>query len=85
MSILPNKYTPTSHSLIGVAAYLATSLKSNDTVSTLWDRVREDERVRTFDRFADGLTILYAVKVITMRKGVLELTASRQKDGQASP
>lgn len=78
MSALPNKYVPISYSLLGVSAYLAESLRSDDTVSTLWDRVRDDERVRTFDRYADALTLLFAGGLLILDKGVLVLTVARR-------
>lgn len=71
MSALPTKYVPIEHSTVGVAAFLVASLRFNDTVSSLWDRVRHDGRVRTFDRFASALTILFAGYVIHLDKGVL--------------
>jgi hypothetical protein len=73
MSALPNKYVPISHSLLGVASFLAASIGHNDTVSTLWDRVRMDERVRTFDRFTEGLTLLHAGGMLLLDNGILRL------------
>lgn len=73
MSALPNKYIPVSHSLLGVAAFLADNIGTNDTVSTVWDRVRQDERIRTFDRYAEALTLLYAGGLLTLEKGTLRL------------
>lgn len=73
MSPLPSKYVPVEHSTVGVAAFLVTSLGTNDTVSSLWDRVRHDSRVRSFDRFASALTTLFAGRVILLDKGVLRL------------
>lgn len=73
MSALPSKYVPIEHSAIGVAALLIASLGANDTVSSLWDRVRHDERVRSFDRFANALTMLFAGHVLLLDKGVLRL------------
>ncbi len=58
---------------MGVAAFLIESLGANDTVSSLWDRVRHDERVRSFDRFANALTTLFAGHVVLLDKGVLRL------------
>ncbi|TXM73465.1 hypothetical protein FV218_11380 [Methylobacterium sp. WL69] len=73
MSALPSKYVPVEHSAVGVAAFLVASLGANDTVSSLWDRVRHDIRVRTFDRFAGALTMLFAGRIIFVDKGVLKL------------
>ena len=75
MSALPSKYIPVEYSAVGVAAFLLAALRHNDTVSMLWDRVKHDARVRTFDRFANALTILFAGRVIMMEKGVLRVDA----------
>jgi hypothetical protein len=73
VSALPSKYVPVEHSAVGVAACLITSLGANDTVSSLWDRVRHDHRVRSFDRFANALAMLFAGHVILLDNGVLKL------------
>lgn len=74
MSLLPTKYTPIDSSLLGVASLLLGSIASNDTVSTLWDRVRGLPQVRTFDRYADALTLLFAARIVDMQHGTLVLT-----------
>jgi hypothetical protein len=80
MSAFPNKYVPVEHSLVGLAAYLVTAIGGSDTVSSLWDRVRHDERVRTFDRFASGLTILFAGGLILLDQGVLRRAVAPRID-----
>jgi len=74
MSALPNKYIPVTYSLLGVSAFIAENVKENDTVSSLWDRVRTDQRVRTFDRYAEALTLLFAGGLVSLDKGVLRLS-----------
>jgi hypothetical protein len=74
MSVLPTKYVPIDFSVLGVASLLLSELTANDTVSTLWDRIDDDPRVRTFDRYADALTLLFAAKLIELRRGTLVLT-----------
>jgi len=69
MSFLPDKYTPINYSLLGVAAFIVEVLRTNDTVSTLWDRVRDDQRVRTFDRYSDALSLLFASGLLTFKGG----------------
>ena len=71
MSVLPTKYVPVDHTIIGVGSLLLEELTSNDTVSTLWDRVRSDPRVRTFDRFADALTVLFAGGMLELNAGII--------------
>jgi hypothetical protein len=80
MSAFPNKYVPVEHSMVGLAAYLIAALNYNDTVSSLWDRVRHDDRVRTFDRFARALTILFAGGLVRLDQGVLRREAASETD-----
>jgi len=75
VSALPTKHVPVEQSLVGVAALLIAIVRPNDTVSSLWDRCRTDVRVRTFDRFAAALTILYAGRLIRLERGLLQRTS----------
>jgi hypothetical protein len=72
--IEPTKYTPIEFSILGVGAVLLEQLRPGDTVSSLWDKVRSNRHVRTFDRFAEALTLLFAANVLAMRDGVLIAT-----------
>lgn len=80
MSGLPSKYVPIEHSPVGVAALLVEVLGANDTINSLWDRVRTDERIRSFDSFAVALTLLYAGRLINFDKGVLRLGPSEDAE-----
>ncbi len=71
MSLLPNKYVPMEYSLLGVASLVFQEMNGNDTISGLWDRVKSDQRVRTFDRFVDALTLLFAANLIDAKNGIL--------------
>lgn len=71
MSLLPTKYIPIEYSIIGVASLLLSRMHANDTISTLWDRVGREPEVRTFDRYADALTLLFAANLVDLRRGVL--------------
>jgi hypothetical protein len=77
MSLLPTKYVPIDFSTVGIAARVLSALRQNDTVSTLWDRLSDDQHVRTFDRYADALTLLFAAKLIEMRRGTLVTTRTQ--------
>jgi hypothetical protein len=74
MSALPTKYVPIEFSVLGVAATIMAEMRSNDTVSSLWDRLAENPQVRTFDRFAAALTLLFAGSVISLEGGILRRT-----------
>lgn len=78
MAVLPTKYVPVDFSILGVSAVVKSHLKPNDTVSTLWDRLSEDSRIRTFERFAAALTLLFAIRLVEIRGGVLRPAEGRQ-------
>jgi hypothetical protein len=71
MSALPNKYVPLDYSMIGISSILLEAIASNETVSSLWEKVSTDQRIRTFDRFADGLSLLFAANLVDLRAGVI--------------
>lgn len=81
MSVLPTKYVPIDFSILGIAAFLMHAMKPNDTVSTLWDRVSDDSQIRTFDRYAAALTLLYACSLISVDAGILR-KASRSGESR---
>ncbi len=80
MTILPNQYIPLDFSILGVAAIVVREIRPNDTVSTLWDRLSSDERVRTFNRFAAALTLLFAIRALEFDSGVLRLISAGKKE-----
>lgn len=81
MSAMPNKYVPIPYSMLGVSSFLAEHMQPNDTISALWDRVRNDDRVRTFDRYAEALTLLFAGGILVLDKGILRLTLPKGGPG----
>lgn len=75
MSALPNKYVTIDYSIIGLTAVLLEVIQPNDTVSSLWDRVNRDQRIRTFERFADAATLAFASGLLKFDGGVLQRTS----------
>ena len=71
IQVLPTKYITVDFSILGVSAIVANEIRANDTVSTLWDRLSDNVRVRTFERFAAGLTLLFAVRLVEVDGGIL--------------
>jgi hypothetical protein len=69
--ILPTKYIPQDAALIGVGATLLSELDQPLTVSGLWDRVRNQPNVGTFERFTLASTLLFILGAIELRDGLL--------------
>jgi hypothetical protein len=77
MSVLPTKYVPIDFSILGISATIASEIRANDTVSSLWDRLADNPQIRTFDRYAAALTLLFAGSLISVEGGVLRRTAPK--------
>lgn len=69
--ILPTKHIPQKAALIGVGATLLRHLNEPRTVSALWERVRLEENVATFERFVLAADLLYLFGAITITDGLL--------------
>jgi hypothetical protein len=69
--ILPTKHVSTSHSLLGLGAFLLQSMRARQTVSQLWERVRLEERVGSYQRFVLALDLLYLLGAVELREGIL--------------
>ncbi|MDQ4418838.1 hypothetical protein OOT33_00050 [Sphingobium sp. DEHP117] len=69
--ILPTKHIPEDNALIGVGATLLRFLGQPTTVSNLWDRVRNEPNVGTFERFALASNLLFLIGAIDLRDGLL--------------
>jgi hypothetical protein len=69
--ILPTKHIPLEQSLIGIGATLLMGLERPRTVTSLWEEVRKDPSIGSFDRFSLALAFLYALGAIDLRGGQL--------------
>jgi hypothetical protein len=74
--ILPTKHISQEEALIGVGATVLAHLNGPSTVSGLWDRLKTEPNVGTFERFALASNLLYLIGAIEIRDGLLIRTAS---------
>lgn len=72
--ILPTKHLTPGQSLIGVAAELLEHVNRPRTVNQLWELVRENESVGTFDRFVLALDVLFLVGAVELHAGRIRIT-----------
>lgn len=64
---MPNKYLNAEESLIGVGSLLLEHLGREQTLSSLWDKVKQSPRTGTFERFILGLDFLYLLGTIDIK------------------
>lgn len=69
--ILPTKHISTGHSLLGVGAVVLKHLKHEQTVTRLWDHVRDCPEVVSFQRFTLALDLLYLLGAVELDNGLL--------------
>jgi hypothetical protein len=69
--ILPTKHIPQKEALIGVGATLLRHMDDPRTVSALWDLVRHEKNVGTFERFVLAADLLYLLGAIQVVEGLL--------------
>lgn len=69
--ILPTKHIPVQHALIGVGARVLARLHRPLTISALWERVRDEDGVSTFDRFVLALDLLFLLGAVHLTEGLI--------------
>jgi hypothetical protein len=69
--ILPSKHISQDQALIGVGAVLLNKMRHPQTVTSLWESVREIPSVGTFERFVLALDMLHITGAIVLDKGLI--------------
>lgn len=69
--ILPNKNIYLRNSLLGLGAIILEKFHRGDTVSSLWERIRSDTEINTFEKYILTLDFLYVLKAVDIREGIL--------------
>ncbi|MNE36918.1 hypothetical protein D3C80_1307520 [compost metagenome] len=69
--ILPTKHIQQDEALIGVGATILGQLRVPTTVSGLWERLRGEPNVGTFERFALATSLLYIIGAVELKDGLV--------------
>jgi hypothetical protein len=69
--ILPDKSITLSYSLVGIGSYILNELATSQTISSLWERVKNHEEITTFEKFVLSLDFLYAIGLIDFKDGIV--------------
>lgn len=70
--ILPSKHIPEDQALIGVGAVVLKHLERPQTITSLWEAVRNEKSVGTYERFVLALDFLHITGVVGLKKGMIE-------------
>lgn len=69
--ILPSKHISQDQALIGVAALLLKEIGRPQSVTSLWESVREHASIGTFERFVLALDMLHITGAIVLKNGLI--------------
>lgn len=69
--ILPTKHVREEDTLLGVGAAILESLPSPSTTAQLWQRLRTNPNVATYERFVLALVLLYMLGAIHSSDGAI--------------
>ena len=69
--ILPTKHIPPHDALIGVGATVLRHIDGPITASNLWERVKSESNVGTFERFVLAANLLFLIGAIDMKEGLI--------------
>jgi hypothetical protein len=69
--ILPTKHISEEQALLGVGAVLLQHLRRPQTVTSLWDSVRDNGVVGTFERFVLALDLLHITGIVEFTDGMI--------------
>lgn len=69
--ILPTKHITEEQALIGVGAVLLKKATRPQTVTGLWESVREEPSVGTFERFVLALSMLHITGAVQYERGLI--------------
>jgi len=70
--ILPDKNILLANSLLGMGAGLLIKLKSPQTVSSLWEKVRHYGEIHSYEKYILTLDLLFLLHLVELEAGVLK-------------
>ena len=69
--ILPTKHITCNNSLIGVGAIILNDINKPISVVKLWEKLKNDKSIGTYERFVLALDLLFIIGAITLSKGLI--------------
>ncbi len=69
--IMPNKCLKEEDTLLGSSAVIFNNLNDKQTLSELWDKVKQEEAIYNFERFILSLDLLYILGIIDFNENSL--------------
>ena len=71
--ILPNKDIMLRYSILGTGTLILRELKNPQTVSSLWEKIRNIDEINNFEKFFLILDFLYMMNLIELEEGLVRI------------
>ena len=82
--ILPDKHIWLSTSLLNTGAVLLRIMKSGQTVTEIWDVAKTQHEVKTFDKFVNGMDLLFILGAVRVENGLI-IKSGKHADRRPEP
>lgn len=79
--IVPDKTVKLKYCFIGAGSEILNELDTPQTISSLWEKVRELDEIKAFDKFVLILDFLYAIGIIEFKDGLIKKVSRNDKTG----
>lgn len=70
--ILPSKYIKLENSIFFLGAVVLSEKIDNESVSSLWEKLRRSGQIGSFDRFVAAMDFLYLIGAVTFEGGLVK-------------
>jgi len=71
--MLPDKTIKTSYSLLGIGVLILKRISVDETTSSLWEKVKKEKQVNTYEKYIQGLVLLYSINAISFSRGIISV------------
>ncbi len=71
--ILPDKNIILQYSILGSGSIILKELRTPETVSSLWEKLKNKREIQSFEKFVLTLDFLFTVNIIEFQNGLLTI------------
>jgi hypothetical protein len=71
--IMPDKNIVLQYSILGSGSIVLKELKRPETISSLWEKIKERREIQSFEKFVLTMDFLYALNIIEYNNGLIRI------------
>ncbi|HEY4800302.1 MAG TPA: ABC-three component system middle component 6 [Bacteroidia bacterium] len=76
--ILPNKNIILQYSILGSGSIVLKELLKPETVSSLWEKLKDKREIQSFEKFVLTLDFLYSINALEINNGLISIIAKQK-------